>query len=84
VGLQQRLLSSPGAFAATLEVQLKGLDRRQAASTATAEFFSLGAPEEEKNRRPKRMQYWRSNETRTPRLRPPLHVLCPHQIGMQW
>jgi hypothetical protein len=47
VGLQQRLLSSPAAFAATLEVHLKGLDRRQAASMATAESFTAGAPEEE-------------------------------------
>jgi hypothetical protein len=41
------LLSSPAAFAATLEVHLKGLDRRQTASVATAESFTAGAPEEE-------------------------------------
>lgn len=46
VGLQQRLLSSPAAFAATLEVHLKGLDRRQAASATTAESFTTGASTE--------------------------------------
>src|SRR5580698_1746481 len=47
VGLQQRLLSSPAAFAATLEVYLEGLDRRQAQSATTAESFTAGAAEEE-------------------------------------
>jgi hypothetical protein len=47
IGLQQRLLSSPAAFAATLEVHLKGLDRRQAQSATTAKSFTAGAAEEE-------------------------------------
>ena len=47
VGLQQRLLSSSAAFAATLEVHLKGLDRRLAQSATTAESFTAGAPQEE-------------------------------------
>lgn len=42
VGLQQRLLSSPAAFAATLGVHLKGLDRKQAASAITAQSFTNG------------------------------------------
>jgi len=46
VGLQQRLLSSPAAFAATLEVHLKGLDRKQAVSATTAEAFTMGASTE--------------------------------------
>lgn len=47
VGLQQRLLSSPAAFARTLEVHLLGLDRGNpaAASSAVAACFSGGAPE---------------------------------------
>jgi hypothetical protein len=47
VGLQQRLLSSPAAFASTLEVHLKGLDRRQAASAATAQAFTTGTSVED-------------------------------------
>nr|WP_294528790.1 DISARM system SNF2-like helicase DrmD [uncultured Rhodopila sp.] len=47
VGLQQRLLSSPAAFATTLEAHLKGLDRRHTASAATAQSFAAGAPIEE-------------------------------------
>lgn len=44
-GLQQRLLSSPAAFARTLEVHLRGLDRRARASAAVAASFSSGAVE---------------------------------------
>src|SRR4051812_34689638 len=42
VGLQQRLLSSPQAFADTLKVHIAGLDRRHASSTVAA-TFALGA-----------------------------------------
>jgi hypothetical protein len=43
VGLQQRLLSSVAAFARTLEVHLRGLDRAEArAATTAAEAFVLG------------------------------------------
>lgn len=44
-GLQQRLLSSPAAFARTLEVHLRGLDRRTRASATVAAAFVGGAPE---------------------------------------
>lgn len=44
VGLQQRLLSSPQAFAETLKVHIVGLDRR-AASAVVAASFVQGAPE---------------------------------------
>lgn len=47
VGLQQRLLSSPAAFAHTLAVHLRGLDRVAAASDAAALAFIKGAPEHE-------------------------------------
>jgi ERCC4-related helicase len=55
VGLQQRLLSSPQAFAETLRVHIAGLDRRSA-SVAVATSFTHGAAEatedepEEENR----------------------------------
>lgn len=46
VGLQQRLLSSPQAFAETLKVHIAGLDRRGAsASVAAAAGFARGAAE---------------------------------------
>lgn len=38
VGLQQRLLSSPQAFAETLKVHIAGLERRQASATVAASF----------------------------------------------
>ena len=44
VGLQQRLLSSPQAFAETLKVHIAGLDRRGASATVAASF-AQGAPE---------------------------------------
>ena len=50
VGLQQRLLSSPQAFADTLRVHIAGLDRRSAASraaAAVAEAHARGASEAE-------------------------------------
>lgn len=45
VGLQQRLLSSPQAFAETLRVHIAGLDRRAAASAPLAESFAAGEAE---------------------------------------
>lgn len=45
VGLQQRLLSSPQAFADTLKVHIAGLDRRAAAAAAVAASFAGGAAE---------------------------------------
>lgn len=45
VGLQQRLLSSPQAFAETLRVHIAGLDRRAAASAPLAESFAVGEAE---------------------------------------
>ena len=80
VGLQLRLRSSPAAFAAILEVHLKeagGID-------GNGGILHRRGTREERNRKPKGKQYWRSNETRTPRRRLPLHMLCPSQIGMQW
>ncbi len=47
VGLQQRLLSSVAAFARTLEVHLRGLDRADAAIAAGAEAFVRGPAEAE-------------------------------------
>jgi len=48
VGLQQRLLSSPAAFARTLQAHLRGLDRRDATTAATAAaHFATGAHEPE-------------------------------------
>ncbi len=48
VGLQQRLLSSPAAFARTLQAHLRGLDRRDATTAATAAAqFATGAHEPE-------------------------------------
>ena len=47
VGLQQRLLSSPAAFAHTLEKHLRGLDRHAASSAAAAQAFTAGPPEPE-------------------------------------
>ena len=49
VGLQQRLLSSPAAFARTLEVHLRCLDRRAPASAAVATAYTqaMAAPEDE-------------------------------------
>lgn len=44
VGLQQRLLSSPQAFADTLKVHIAGFDRRRASSTVAASF-ALGPAE---------------------------------------
>lgn len=49
VGLQQRLLSSPAAFARSLEVHLRGLDRRALAPTAVAGSFAEGAQETEED-----------------------------------
>jgi hypothetical protein len=43
VGLQQRLLSSPAAFARTLDVHLKSLDRRTPPSAAVATTYTQGA-----------------------------------------
>ena len=45
VGLQQRLLSSPAAFAHTLAVHLRGLDRVVPSSDAAAAAFIRGPPE---------------------------------------
>lgn len=45
VGLQQRLLSSPQAFAETLCVHIAGLDRGAAASAPLAASFAAGATE---------------------------------------
>ena len=44
VGLQQRLLSSIAAFAATLRVHRTGLEKRGRASLEAAEAFAAGAP----------------------------------------
>lgn len=40
IGLQQRLLSSPQAFAETLKVHISGLDRRGAAASVAASFVT--------------------------------------------